>query len=154
MAEFYPISREEMEDLLFNSLNFNPEHNPLNMPRAGELVYGRGFKHFDLSLTIRVYSSIAHGGTARAVGSDAIRCCLLYRRPDGEIRAIGKAKRVHRVKGWRKNLTNRIEAMKALVNGIVLCPQCNQPMAKRSGTNGEFYGCTDYPQCTGTRNIT
>lgn len=152
MAEYYAISRTEMEDLLFNELQFNPEHNPMPLPSVGELVYGRGFKHKGLYLTLRVYSSLAYGDVARAVGSDAIRVCLLYRRPDGEIRAIGKAKRVHRVKGWRANLTTRIKDMMSSVDAIVPCPKCSQPMAKRNGANGEFMGCVDFPQCKGTRN--
>ena len=34
------------------------------------------------------------------------------------------------------------------------CPQCNAPMVKRCGTFGEFYGCSTYPQCKGTRQVT
>ena len=33
----------------------------------------------------------------------------------------------------------------------VLCPQCNAPMKQRSGKYGNFWGCTRYPECRGTR---
>ncbi len=34
------------------------------------------------------------------------------------------------------------------------CPQCNAPMRLRSGREGsEFYGCTRYPECRGTRPV-
>jgi hypothetical protein len=33
----------------------------------------------------------------------------------------------------------------------VQCPQCGSPMVQRNGRYGEFWGCTKYPQCKGTR---
>ena len=40
-----------------------------------------------------------------------------------------------------------------------LCPQCGKPMIKRVAKKGinsgkEFWSCTGYPECNGTRNIT
>jgi hypothetical protein len=153
MAEFYRISQDEMEDLLYNELDFPKQHNPLEGINAGELVYGKAFKVGQHPLSLRVYSSITHG-QAKDVGSDAIRVALLLRRPDGEIRGIGKAKRVHRVKGWRLNLTKRVKSMVDSINAIVACPKCGMPMAKRNGQHGEFYGCSDFPKCKGTQKIT
>ncbi|MEY8518871.1 exonuclease domain-containing protein [Lachnospiraceae bacterium 29-84] len=37
--------------------------------------------------------------------------------------------------------------------GSVTCPRCGADMVKRKGMYGEFYGCTDFPNCRGTRNI-
>lgn len=34
-----------------------------------------------------------------------------------------------------------------------LCPICNSVMVKRSGKYGEFWGCSRYPQCQGTKDI-
>jgi len=31
------------------------------------------------------------------------------------------------------------------------CPQCDQPMRKRRSAKGEFWGCSGYPACKGTR---
>lgn len=37
--------------------------------------------------------------------------------------------------------------------GGMTCPQCSSPMIQRSGKFGEFWGCTRYPQCKGTRKV-
>lgn len=151
MAEYYEISKTEMEDFLFNEMSFPSGHNPLNVQGPTELVYGKGFRLGIHPVTLRVYSSIQRG-TARSVGNDSIKVCLILRRPDGEIRGIGKTKRVHRVKGWRTNLKKRITDMVDSIKDIVLCPKCEMPMSKRNGKT-EFWGCTDYPQCKGTRSL-
>jgi len=33
------------------------------------------------------------------------------------------------------------------------CPQCQQPMRRRKSAKGEFWGCTAYPACKGTKPI-
>lgn len=35
-----------------------------------------------------------------------------------------------------------------------LCPQCGKALSIRLGRNGRFVGCTDYPTCNYTRNLT
>ncbi len=32
------------------------------------------------------------------------------------------------------------------------CPRCGAPMRRRSGRYGQFWGCSNYPRCRGTRN--
>lgn len=60
--------------------------------------------------------------------------------------------------GFREKLSGvRIEA-RAKQEGAPECPECGKPMARRkarSGKNvgGEFWGCTGYPECTGTREV-
>ncbi|MBI3856654.1 MAG: topoisomerase DNA-binding C4 zinc finger domain-containing protein [Planctomycetes bacterium] len=44
-------------------------------------------------------------------------------------------------------------AKAAPAEGGVQCPQCSSPMVKRTGKYGEFWGCTKYPECRGTRRI-
>ncbi len=34
-----------------------------------------------------------------------------------------------------------------------ICPKCSSPLTLRAGKYGEFYGCTRYPACRYTRNI-
>jgi ribosomal protein L37AE/L43A len=34
-----------------------------------------------------------------------------------------------------------------------LCPKCGSPMVKRAGPRGEFWGCSTFPKCKGTRNV-
>jgi ribosomal protein L37AE/L43A len=33
------------------------------------------------------------------------------------------------------------------------CPKCGSPMIKRTGPRGEFWGCSTFPKCKGTRNV-
>jgi DNA topoisomerase-1 len=33
------------------------------------------------------------------------------------------------------------------------CPKCGSPMVKRNGTRGEFWGCSTFPNCKGTRSL-
>jgi len=33
------------------------------------------------------------------------------------------------------------------------CPQCEKPMRRRNSARGDFWGCTGYPDCKGTRAI-
>lgn len=35
----------------------------------------------------------------------------------------------------------------------ILCPKCGSEMVRRRGKFGEFYGCSDFPRCRGTRKI-
>jgi len=34
-----------------------------------------------------------------------------------------------------------------------ICPQCGGVLRRRSGKFGDFYGCTNFPQCRFTRNV-
>lgn len=63
--------------------------------------------------------------------------------------------------GFAENMTQeRINARreKALTEGAPLCPKCRKPMLKRmrkrgAGAQSEFWGCSDYPKCDGSRPI-
>lgn len=33
------------------------------------------------------------------------------------------------------------------------CPKCGSPMRLRSGKKGQFWGCSKYPNCNGTRDV-
>ena len=33
------------------------------------------------------------------------------------------------------------------------CPQCEKPMRRRNSARGDFWGCSGYPDCKGTRSI-
>jgi len=36
---------------------------------------------------------------------------------------------------------------------VMVCPKCGGEMVKRSGKFGEFYGCSNYPNCRNTQRI-
>jgi len=38
-------------------------------------------------------------------------------------------------------------------SGEPSCPRCGSPMRRRSGRHGQFWGCSQYPRCKGTRKI-
>lgn len=37
--------------------------------------------------------------------------------------------------------------------GLRICPKCGNPMKKRNGKFGEFYGCSGYPACRHTEKV-
>ncbi len=63
--------------------------------------------------------------------------------------------------GFTENMTSeRLEARKAqaVSKGAPSCPICGKPMLKRMQKKGqhqgrEFWGCSNYPHCTGIRNL-
>lgn len=63
--------------------------------------------------------------------------------------------------GFSENMTaERLEVRKtqAATVGAPACPKCGKPMLKRmqrkgQGQGREFWGCSDYPACNGTRPI-
>lgn len=40
-----------------------------------------------------------------------------------------------------------------VTSGTPTCPRCGSSMRRRSGRYGQFWGCSRYPRCKGTRNI-
>lgn len=62
--------------------------------------------------------------------------------------------------GFAENLTQtRLDARKeqAIAQSAPLCPKCGKPMLKRTIQRGsrqgqQFWGCSDYPKCNGTRD--
>jgi DNA topoisomerase I len=38
-------------------------------------------------------------------------------------------------------------------SSLPVCPRCGSPMVKRSGPRGEFWGCSTFPKCKGTRSV-
>lgn len=64
--------------------------------------------------------------------------------------------------GFTENMTaERVDARRtqATADGAPKCPICGKPMLRRTQRKGqmqgrEFWGCSDYPRCSGLRNIT
>ncbi len=52
-----------------------------------------------------------------------------------------------------KRVSRRRTSNRQQPDPTVTCPKCGSPMVKRSGQRGEFWGCSKYPACNGTRNI-
>ncbi len=71
--------------------------------------------------------------------------------------AEGKAKLEDFLAGQKKTLNTMIDALKAMVKAQPIeegaahyCPDCKQPMQRRKGKKGFFWGCSGYPNCTTT----
>ncbi|MEX2607384.1 MAG: four helix bundle suffix domain-containing protein [Kiritimatiellia bacterium] len=71
-----------------------------------------------------------------------------------QIRAQGKA--FEEIGGFSERLmTKRIEARETQKSTTPSpdCPTCGSSMRKRRSAKGEFWGCSTYPECKGTRPI-
>jgi four helix bundle suffix protein len=57
--------------------------------------------------------------------------------------------------GFNERLTTRRIQARAqkLDMAAPKCPKCNQPMRRRKSGKGDFWGCTGFPDCKGTRPI-
>ena len=53
--------------------------------------------------------------------------------------------------GFREKLTAARVGARAKQEDAPNCPLCEKPMKKRNSARGEFWGCTGYPECKGTR---
>jgi hypothetical protein len=154
MAEFYPIKREEMASFL-ESQGFRL----MSLPNVTELIWGKRVDRDGQSLSLRVYSGINPSGDSRGKGQDAIRVEVYWRDGDGTICRIGGSKRVHRVRGWRDNLQNRIDQWEDGLGPV--CPECGAPMRLREPKKGQtwtpFYGCVRWKPnnagCNGVARI-
>lgn len=47
----------------------------------------------------------------------------------------------------------RMENRNGSGNNTIECPKCSKPMRRRKGSKGEFWGCSGYPDCCGTREF-
>jgi restriction system protein len=69
-----------------------------------------------------------------------------------QIEAQGKA--FEETGGFSERLTaRRIEARERTKEPSPECPQCGQSMRRRTSAKGDFWGCTGFPECRGTRPI-
>lgn len=150
MAEYYNISVEEI-----NAFLLPQGFQAMSLPNTHELVYGKRINQNGMQMTMRVYTGINPSGESRGVGDDAMHVNLFIRLPNGEIKKLFGSKRVHRVKGWKKNLQDRINEVSQNIPKK-MCNRCGLPMVLREGKNKstgkeyKFYGCVGYPQCSNT----
>jgi restriction system protein len=56
--------------------------------------------------------------------------------------------------GFRERLTaRRIAAREQTEEPAPDCPQCGEPMRRRHSARGDFWGCSKFPDCKGTRPV-
>ena len=51
---------------------------------------------------------------------------------------------------WRLNTTKKAKAVKTGGSPPIPCPNCHAPLIRRTGTRGDFWGCSNYPSCRKT----
>lgn len=146
-ATFYNITESEMTEFL-SAKGFRK----IELPNTVELVYGKRVDQDGNPLSLRVYTGINPNGHSRGVGEDAMRVVLFGKKSDGSIVKLGGSKRVNRVQTWKKNLGNRIDSWLDYLPKDS-CAKCGSPMVPRKGRNGDFLGCTSYPECKHTARI-
>lgn len=137
MARFQTISETEM-DLFLKEKGFSA----ITLQGTTEKVYG---KLVAKDICLRVYSSI-ESGTSRECGEDAIRVVLASRQKTG-IKIVGSSRRVNRTKNWRDNLQKRLDSWFEMLGPA--CPKCSATMVDRNGAYGDFWGCSNFPECKG-----
>jgi restriction system protein len=70
----------------------------------------------------------------------------------GQIEAQGKA--FEETGGFNERLTaKRIEAREKEQAPTPDCPRCGKPMRRRKSAKGDFWGCSTFPECKGTRPV-
>jgi hypothetical protein len=153
-ARYVPISESEMDNLLVSEMEFTK----VDVPAGYEFVYERQVETKSgkkFPYTVRIYSSIVRG-ESRGCGEDAIRVVLVDHEKNRVLKLNGEkgkaGQRIYRTKNALSNLKDRCREYfrKVISEG---CPNCGAVMAERKGKNGNFLGCTRYPDCNGTRNI-
>lgn len=149
MAVSVIIPRDEMVKFLEDR-----GFKPVTIPGTKELVFGLVVDPAN-EICLRVYTSVVDGGS-RGKGEDAIRCVLVKRveneqTGNKEIKIIGADKRVHRVRGWRENLTNRLDHWREQLGPA--CPKCGSVTVQKVSGRGPFWGCSNYPVCKSVQSI-
>lgn len=51
------------------------------------------------------------------------------------------------------SIENAAEVMKKVTPKAVHCPKCDKKMILRNSARGSFYGCSNYPNCKGTKAV-
>jgi len=114
--------------------------------------------------SVRIFTSLAHGaGAARDCGKDAVRVCVVGP-VKGKIKGLAKSRTLHRTAPRKLTESARVttfldrlkDASRTAYREALshpTCPECGSVTALRKSAHGEFYGCTNYPECRGTRNV-
>lgn len=169
-STYVQIPEAAMRSMLEGECGFEQIH----IDGTYELVFQRqvtSAKGREFPYAVRVYSSISNG-KSRAVGEDAIRVVLINLDTGYPIKIMGEGRKNRHKKtkaGSRINRTaptgipteKRVEALLGRLKDrcrdyfyhIVMnpCPTCGSALAMRWAGNGDFYGCTNFPDCRHTQ---
>jgi DNA-binding MarR family transcriptional regulator len=153
MSRYVQIDKSEM-DAFMEAIGFHElsvrERTPESMVQRGRAVKEAVYESEPIGSDggrIRIYSSVVGGanGKGRDVGKDAIRVQYWV----GDQKITG-SKRVHRTMNWRKNVLDRVEALR---DSVATGPLSRIPkdssgdyMVVRRYKGNEFWGSSNYPR--------
>lgn len=139
----------------------NPEREAIWKMRLDEPNYSNSYLH-DAAIHILTQKSKfdrwLNNDNPEIVANTLLLLCLKENRMlQSQIQRL--LERFRQTGGFSENMTvERLEARKlqATGQGTPACPVCGKPMLKRMQQRGEmqgreFWGCSDYPRCRGTR---
>ena len=157
-ARYVPISEADMRAELAD-MGFEQVPNG-----KGELTFQRQVK--ETHYAIRIYTTIVHG-ESRDCGEDAIRVLLINTKTDRPVKVLDKETtpkpdgsmpkagcKVLRTKSALTNMRERARDYWRHVAGHP-CPECGSVMAVRTNraARTKFLGCTNYPDCSATGQL-
>lgn len=127
---------------------------PIQLEGVEEYVYEVSTSRPDIRIVI--YSSIdKRTNVSRNSGEDAIRLVALFKNNF----LFDKKTHTKRIENWENNLFSKLKELLNDINGVPVCPKCGAVMvqraAKAKGTTKKnvFWGCSNFPNCKGTRNL-
>lgn len=142
-------TKEEFEECLLSAMDDISWQIDHEAP-ANEYVYDtHSFMPEQNGIVLRVFSTIdLRTDKARSKGADAIRLVVWNRHIDAP---MGGRKKTLRIETYCKNLTNKIrDIFEEYDRYDFECPECGGWLVLRDGQYGEFYGCSNYPDCAHT----
>lgn len=98
---------------------------------------------------LRIFSSIdVRSKVSRDRGTDAIRLVLINKEFDVP---VIRSQKTLRMANWREHLSRKINYVLGYIEYFDrACSYCNSPLFLRKGVNGDFWGCSKYPECNYT----
>jgi len=140
------LSKDEFEGLLGDvEPDFTRRTDIMAINDLSEYVYSASVENgFD----IVIYSSVStHTDKVRAKGSDAIHLKIHHEQSSGPV--VSEPKTL-RTENWDQNLRKKINNAIDKIQEARRCSKCGGYLIRREGEYGEFFGCTNYPECDNT----
>ena len=152
----------------------------VNLSNTAEVTFSKIVQFEGAPTVVRIYTGILKStGESRGAGQDAIRVCLGRAHDGGDVRIFKTLQTVRRIGTWALHLLDRINSIgngladvptpelteMDLLAGrtkviappsgqLIACPVCGAKMVgPKPSRKGAFYGCSHFPSCRGSRNL-
>ncbi|WP_139355939.1 restriction endonuclease [Clostridium felsineum] len=157
------MTGEEFEEFLkahFEKLGYKVELTPKTGDYGADLVLNRNGSKTVVQAK-RWMNKVGIEAVQQVIGARAyykVDKCLVVTNNYFTPNAINLAESNKDVELWdRKELISMMDKNNPVINNSseiikrVICPKCGREMKLIHGKNGDFYGCSNYPKCKGTR---